>query len=213
MKPTLVTWALVVFGVITLMPLIWAQFSMLIRSDSQAAGASSSAKGKHGAIRRTFDWLWERLGPTGCSSARYSWPVVLVCFWAKSGATFSSGRQVRAACTSISSCGSRRRNTFIQRGDRSSTSPTIVDSSCIGVHSPWLTRLHAYPASRSDVLQRRLTARRTMRAGSNSAHSTTRKQRQTGCVVPTDSGNRAGVICRQGLLPCDAATVIRLRNG
>ena len=35
MQPTLVTWALVVFGVITLMPLIWAQLSMLIRPGSR----------------------------------------------------------------------------------------------------------------------------------------------------------------------------------
>ena len=35
MQPTLVTWALIVFGVITLMPLIWAQLSMLVRPDSQ----------------------------------------------------------------------------------------------------------------------------------------------------------------------------------
>ena len=35
MQATLVTWALIVFGVVTLMPLIWAQLSMLIRPDSQ----------------------------------------------------------------------------------------------------------------------------------------------------------------------------------
>ena len=35
MQPTLVTWVLVVFGVLTLVPLIWAQLSMLIRPDSQ----------------------------------------------------------------------------------------------------------------------------------------------------------------------------------
>ncbi len=35
MQPTFVTWALVVFGVVTLIPLIWAQLSMLTRPDSQ----------------------------------------------------------------------------------------------------------------------------------------------------------------------------------
>ena len=35
MQPTFVTWVLVVFGVVTLMPLIWAQLAMLIRPDSQ----------------------------------------------------------------------------------------------------------------------------------------------------------------------------------
>lgn len=35
MQPTFVTWALVVFGVVTLMPLIWAQWSMLIGPDNQ----------------------------------------------------------------------------------------------------------------------------------------------------------------------------------
>lgn len=36
MQATLVTWALIVFGVVTLMPLIWAQLSMLVRPESQA---------------------------------------------------------------------------------------------------------------------------------------------------------------------------------
>jgi hypothetical protein len=35
MQPTLVTWALIVFGVVTLMPLVVAQLSILVRPDSQ----------------------------------------------------------------------------------------------------------------------------------------------------------------------------------
>jgi len=35
MQPTIITWALVIFGFITLLPLFWAQFSILYRPDSQ----------------------------------------------------------------------------------------------------------------------------------------------------------------------------------
>ena len=35
MQPTIITWALVIFGVITLLPLFWAQFAILVRPDSQ----------------------------------------------------------------------------------------------------------------------------------------------------------------------------------
>ncbi len=35
MQPTLVTWALVVFGVVTLIPLVLAQLAMLIKPDSR----------------------------------------------------------------------------------------------------------------------------------------------------------------------------------
>ena len=47
MQPTLVTWALVVFGVITLMPLVLAQFSMLIRPDSQGTRDLIIGKGEN----------------------------------------------------------------------------------------------------------------------------------------------------------------------
>ena len=35
MQPTLVTWVLVVFGLVTIVPLVQAQFSMLVRPNSQ----------------------------------------------------------------------------------------------------------------------------------------------------------------------------------
>jgi len=46
MQPTLVTWALVVFGLVTLTPLVWAQFSMLIRPNSQETKDLLIAKGE-----------------------------------------------------------------------------------------------------------------------------------------------------------------------
>ena len=47
MQPTLVTWALVVFGVITLMPLVLAQWSMLVRPDSQGTRDLVIGKGEN----------------------------------------------------------------------------------------------------------------------------------------------------------------------
>ena len=46
MQPTLVTWALIVFGVVTLMPLFWAQLSMLIRPNNQATRDLIIGKGE-----------------------------------------------------------------------------------------------------------------------------------------------------------------------
>ncbi len=46
MQPTLVTWALVVFGVVTLMPLISVQLAMLIRPDSEKTRDLIIAKGE-----------------------------------------------------------------------------------------------------------------------------------------------------------------------
>lgn len=47
MQPTLFTWALVIFGVITLVPLIGAQWSMLIRPQSQRTRDLIIAKGEN----------------------------------------------------------------------------------------------------------------------------------------------------------------------
>ena len=67
MQPTLVTWALVVFGVITLVPLVLAQFSMLIRPDSQRTRDLIIAKGDDWRDKTHFksalgaawaDWLF-----------------------------------------------------------------------------------------------------------------------------------------------------------
>ena len=67
MQPTLVTWLLVVFGVITLVPLIWAQFSMLVRSDSQQTRDLLIGKGENWRDKTHFklalgaawaDWLF-----------------------------------------------------------------------------------------------------------------------------------------------------------
>ena len=46
MQPTPFTWALVIFGVITLLPLIWAQWSMLIRPESQTTRDLIIGKGE-----------------------------------------------------------------------------------------------------------------------------------------------------------------------
>ena len=46
MQPTQMTWALVVFGIITLIPLFLAQLSMLARPDSQAAKNLLIGKGE-----------------------------------------------------------------------------------------------------------------------------------------------------------------------
>lgn len=46
MQPTLVTWALVVFGLVTLTPLICAQFSMLVQPNSQKTKDLLIAKGE-----------------------------------------------------------------------------------------------------------------------------------------------------------------------
>jgi len=67
MQPTLVTWALIVFGVVTLMPLIWAQFAMLIGPDSQRTRDLIIAKGEDWRDKTHFrialgaawaDWLF-----------------------------------------------------------------------------------------------------------------------------------------------------------
>ena len=47
MQPTLVTWALVVFGVVTLIPLILAQRSMLVRPNSQSTRNLLIGKGEN----------------------------------------------------------------------------------------------------------------------------------------------------------------------
>jgi len=67
MQPTLVTWALVVFGVITLIPLFLAQTSMLNRPNSQAAKKLLIGKGETWRDKTHFrmslgaawaDWLF-----------------------------------------------------------------------------------------------------------------------------------------------------------
>lgn len=67
MQPTLVTWALVVFGVVTLLPLIWAQSSMLISPDRQETRDRIIGKGENWRDKTHFkyalgaawaDWLF-----------------------------------------------------------------------------------------------------------------------------------------------------------
>ena len=67
MQPTIVTWALVVFGVITLIPLIGAQWSMLVRPDSQRTRNVLIGKGEEWRDQTHFrlslgeawaDWLF-----------------------------------------------------------------------------------------------------------------------------------------------------------
>ncbi|NNJ98750.1 MAG: hypothetical protein HKP12_16515 [Gammaproteobacteria bacterium] len=67
MQPTLVTWALVIFGVITLIPLILAQLSMLVRPGSQETKDLIIGKGEDWRDKTHFrmslgaawaDWLF-----------------------------------------------------------------------------------------------------------------------------------------------------------
>ena len=67
MQPTLVTLALIVFGVVTLMPLIWAQLSMLVRPDSRESRDLIIGKGEDWRDKTHFklalgaavaDWLF-----------------------------------------------------------------------------------------------------------------------------------------------------------
>lgn len=67
MQPTLVTWTLIGFGVLTLMPLIWAQWSMLIRPESQATRSLIIGRGQNWRDKTHFrlalgaawaDWLF-----------------------------------------------------------------------------------------------------------------------------------------------------------
>ena len=67
MQPTLISWALVVFGVVTLIPLIVAQFSMLIRPDSEETRNLIVGKGEDWRDKTHFrmasgaawaDWLF-----------------------------------------------------------------------------------------------------------------------------------------------------------
>ncbi len=67
MPPTPVTWALVIFGVITLMPLFLAQISMLIRPDSRGTRNLLIGKGEDWRDRTHYrfsrgaawtDWLF-----------------------------------------------------------------------------------------------------------------------------------------------------------
>ena len=67
MQATLVTWILVILGVITLMPLFWAQVAMLLRPDSQETRNLIIAKGEQWRDKTHFkvalggawaDWLF-----------------------------------------------------------------------------------------------------------------------------------------------------------
>ena len=67
MQPTLVTWVLIVFGVVTLMPLVWVQLAMLIRPDSQQTRDLIIGKGENWRDKTHFkmalgaaraDWLF-----------------------------------------------------------------------------------------------------------------------------------------------------------
>lgn len=67
MQPTYLTWALVVFGVITLLPLIFAQWSMLVASKSQRTKDLLIGEGEDWRDRTHFklsrgaawaDWLF-----------------------------------------------------------------------------------------------------------------------------------------------------------
>ena len=70
MQPTVITWALVVFGVITLIPLIGAQWSMLVRPDSQRTRDLLIGKGEewrdrtHSRLSLGAAWAdWTFFGP------------------------------------------------------------------------------------------------------------------------------------------------------
>ena len=67
MQPTLVTWALVIFGIITLIPLILAQLSMLVRPGSRETKDLIIGKGEDWRDKTHFrmslgaawaDWLF-----------------------------------------------------------------------------------------------------------------------------------------------------------
>jgi len=67
MQPTLVTWVLIVFGVVTLMPLVWVPLAMLIRPDSQQTRDLIIGKGENWRDKTHFkmalgaaraDWLF-----------------------------------------------------------------------------------------------------------------------------------------------------------
>jgi hypothetical protein len=67
MKPTFVTWILVVFGVVTLVPLFWAQLAMLIRPGSRETSDLIIGKGEDWRDKTHFrlalgaawaDWLF-----------------------------------------------------------------------------------------------------------------------------------------------------------
>ena len=89
MQPTPVTWALIVFGVITLVPLIWAQLSMLIRPDSRETRNLIIGKGEEWRDRSHFklaqgaawaDWLYfAPLFVAGCAGVLLgqAWGYVL----------------------------------------------------------------------------------------------------------------------------------------
>jgi len=89
MQPTFVSWALIVFGVVTLVPLIMAQFSMLARPDSQKTRELIIGKGEDWRNKTHFklslgavwaDWLlFAPLFVAGCTGVLMgqSWGYVL----------------------------------------------------------------------------------------------------------------------------------------
>ena len=89
MQPTPVTWALVIFGVITMAPLILAQSSMLFRPDSQKTRNLLIGKGEdwrdgtHYRFSRGAAWAdWLLFAPlfvAGCAGVvlGYAWGYVL----------------------------------------------------------------------------------------------------------------------------------------
>ncbi len=75
-EPTLFTWILVIFGAITLLPLVLAQLTMLIRSDGQRAKDSLIGKGEdwrdktHFRSAYGFAWAdWVLLVPLGVTGS------------------------------------------------------------------------------------------------------------------------------------------------
>ena len=89
MQPTVVTWALVVFGLITLIPLILAQSSMLVAPDSRKTRDLIIGKGEEWRDKTHFqfarggawaDWLF--FGPLFLAGSAgmllgYAWGYVL----------------------------------------------------------------------------------------------------------------------------------------
>ena len=93
-EPTLVTWILVIFGVITLLPLVLAQLSILLKPDSQRARDLLIGKGEDWRDRTHFrsaygfawaDWaLLVPLAVTGSTGVLLGQPWAYV-LWAAAG--------------------------------------------------------------------------------------------------------------------------------
>ena len=108
-EPTVVTWILIIFGAITILPLLFAQLVILLKPDGELARDILIGKGEdwrdktHFRSAYGFAWAdWMLLFPLITSGSigvlyGHAWAYVL---WAAAGTTSLAARAARRGCGS-----------------------------------------------------------------------------------------------------------------